>query len=248
MISLSQIVGAYLLTLLFNAPLELHADPQPAPTASLASAPRSASSTSATPATLPRMWAGHQVMLGQRTVPLKGTVQTRTDTFVIAQMSRDGELVEFTESACRVRFSSIGGVTVSIDAEAIPPSRTVYVARDSEPDVWSGRSVVGWSTTDIDNDGHPGMTVRVRAPVCSGELYVSNQSRTRATATLTPERLEGRANVRVRQSVLGARGACLSAVAEDTDERQAGPFAYVPVDDNATCASLMASGWPVSAG
>ena len=89
---------------------------------------------------------------------------------------------------------------------------------------------------------------RVSCPICSGELYVANRSRTRATATLGPGRIEGKARVRVKQQILGAKGACLSAVAKDTDETQAGPFAYVPVPAGSTCETLMAQGWPVSAG
>lgn len=75
-----------------------------------------------------------------------------------------------------------------------------------------------------------------------------NRSKAKATATLAPERLRGRASVHVEQQILGAEGACLSAVAKATNEHQSGPFAYVPVPEGTTCETLFLQGWPVTAG
>lgn len=196
-------------------------------------------------ADMPRTWAGHQVALGRRDVPFQGEVETRTDTYVIGKLrERDGHLV-LEQQACRVRFKPVGGVKVSLDVDGLPPSE-LHLADDGEGG-FRGRSLVAWAREDIDHDGNEGLTVKVRAPVCSGELYVANRSFTEATASLSPSRITGHAEVHVVQTILGARGACLSVVAEGTNERQSGPFAFVPVENGATCDSLFAAGWPVDA-
>lgn len=245
MLGMLQIVGAYALTLVTGLDMA-------------AAELRAASRLDVLE--LPAVWAGHQVTFGRREIPFKGEVQTRMDSFVIARLERDGDLVELHQTACHVRFSKVAGVTVHMDAQALPRTRMVFsLAEDAtgpEPRRGTvapgeaslvGRSVVAWASEDLDDDGHPGVTVRVQAPVCSGELYVSNRSKTRATATLGAARLEGRAKVHVKQRILGAEGACLSAVAADTDEHQSGPFAYVPVPEGTTCEMLVRQGWPVFA-
>jgi hypothetical protein len=197
---------------------------------------------------LPTLWAGHQVALGKRDIPLKGEVETRMDSFVLARLERNGDLLELRQTACHVRFSKVAGVMVHMDTRALPVTRMVFsAAEDAEPGALVGRSIVAWATEDLDDDGHPGVTVHVQAPVCAGDLYVSNRSKTNATATITHDRLEGRAKVHVKQKILGAEGACLSAVAKDTDEQQSGPFAYVPVPEGTTCETLFLQGWPVIA-
>jgi hypothetical protein len=246
MLGMLQIVGAYALTLVTSldmAAAELRAESRP-------------SALELAALELPTLWAGHQVTFGRREIPFKGEVETRMDSFVIARLVRDGDLVELHQTACDVRFSKVAGVVVHMDAQALPPTRTVFslAEDDANPNEvvpgeasLVGRSVVAWASEDLDDDGHPGVTVQVQAPVCSGELYVSNRSRTKATATLGASRLEGRAKVHVKQRILGAEGACLSAVAKDTDEHQSGPFAYVPVPEGTTCEMLVLQGWPVFA-
>lgn len=198
---------------------------------------------------LPALWAGHQVTFGTRKIPFKGEVETRVDSFVLARLERDGELATLHQTACHVRFSKVAGVMVHMDTQALPDTRMVFSVPGTAGvhDEFAGRSVVAWASEDLDDDGHPGVTVHVQAPVCSGELYVANRSKTKATATLAPERLQGRARVHVRQKILGAEGACLSAVAKDVDEHVSGPFAYVPVPEGTTCEMLLRQGWPVIA-
>ena len=191
------------------------------------------------------VWAGHHVTLGRRKVPFMGHRETRTDAWVLARVRAraDGGL-EIVQKTCRVDFRRVAGVHVSIDGPSLPRST---LRLSAEEDALQGRSVVAWDEEDVDDDGHPGMTVRVRARVCSGDLYVSNRSETRARARIVQGRIYGTASVRVAQTVLGARGACLSVVASDTDERQRGTFAFARVDDDATCESLAARGWPIEA-
>ena len=226
MVWISQLAGAYALALLGGA----------APLPSLDSAA----------AELPTTWAGHQVTFGRREIAFKGEVETRMDSFVLARLRRlDGGVLELTQTACHVRFSKVAGVMVHMDAEALPRTR-MLLAPDDEGEL-RGRSLVAWADEDVDDDGHPGMTVHVRAPVCSGDLYVTNRSTTKASATLSGTELRGRARVQVRQEILGAEGACLGAVAKTTDEQVTGPFAYVPVPEGTTCETLFNQGWPVTA-
>lgn len=228
MVLVSQLAGAYALALLSTNPV--------AP----ASVPKSAS------AERPTLWAGHQVTFGKRDIPFKGEVETRMDSFVLARLrERDDGVIELDQTACHVRFSKVAGVMVHMDAEALPSTRMVLAPKDDGE--LAGRSLVAWSNEDVDEDGHPGMTVHVSAPVCSGDLYVTNRSKTKATATFGAQRLEGKARVHVRQEILGAEGACLGAVAKTTDEHVTGPFAYVPVPEGTTCETLFNQGWPVTA-
>jgi hypothetical protein len=237
MIGISQLAGAYALALVSVA------EPSAAP----GDTARHAASTTLADMALPTLWAGHQVAFGKREIPFKGEVQTRMDSFVLARLERDGDLVELHQTACHVRFSKVAGVTVHMNAQALPRTRMVFSSDAGDAASLEGRSMVAWASEDLDDDGHPGVTVRVQAPVCNGDLYVSNRSKTRATASIAPDRLEGRAKVHVKQTILGAEGACLSAVAKDTDEHQSGPFAYVPVPEGTTCETLFRQGWPVTA-
>ncbi|HWB78728.1 MAG TPA: hypothetical protein VG755_27370 [Nannocystaceae bacterium] len=191
------------------------------------------------------VWAGHQIVFGSRDVPFEGTVATRTDTFTLARVRRRDDSVELTQIACRVLVEPVAGVEVKIDAAALPRSAMRFAKDDAGEFVADAQ--LGWGEDDVDGDGNPGVTVRVQAPVCSGELYVSNQSRTRAQAAYDRDRFEGRAAVRVVQHIIDAKGACLSVVARDTDERVRGPFAFVRVAADATCEQLLRDGWPVDA-
>jgi hypothetical protein len=194
---------------------------------------------------LPTTWAGHQITIGRREVPFQGEVETRTDTYVLATLRDRGRGLVLEQRACRVRFTPVGGVKVTMKAGSLPKSEMHLVP--GEDGGLRGRSLVAWGREDVDEDGHAGMTVTVDAPVCSGDLYVANRSFTEATVSISDGMLKGEADVHVVQSILGADGACLSVVAEGTDERLSGEFAFVPVDDDASCAGLFASGWPVDA-
>ncbi|MEM6294651.1 MAG: hypothetical protein AAGA54_25475 [Myxococcota bacterium] len=190
------------------------------------------------------VWAGHQVSFGKREVPFKGEVQTRTDTWTIARVRQEDDRLTLTQEACMVVIKPVAGVKVRMDARALPSNAFDFSSNGVD---LKGSSLVKWADEDVDGDGNPGMTVHVDSPVCSGDLYVSNKSKTSARASLEDGALRGKARVNVEQQVLGAKGACLSVVASDTREVVTGPFAYAPVAAGATCRSLFQSGWPVDA-
>lgn len=191
------------------------------------------------------LWASHQIAFGKREVPFRGTVTTRTDTFALARVRRTDHGIELVQTACRVLIAPVGNVEVTIAASGLPRSTMRFAAGDDGDFV--ANAVLGWGEADVDGDGNPGVTVGVSAPVCSGELYVSNESTTRAVGKYRGARFTGEADVRVVQHVIDAKGACLSVVATDTDERVHGPFAFAPVPADATCESLLRNGWPVDA-
>ncbi len=191
-----------------------------------------------------QVWAGHQITLGRRDVPFKGEVETRTDTWTVARVRHDGEKLSLTQEACMVVIRPVAGVKVRMDARALPSNAFEFSSNGVD---LKGASMVRWDDEDVDGDGHPGMTVHVDSRVCSGDLYVSNRSSTQARAALEGGALRGKARVTVDQTVLGAKGACLSVVASDTHEVLSGPFAYAPVEAGATCNDLFESGWPVDA-
>jgi len=201
---------------------------------------------SSTPSAEPdtQWWAGHQVTFGSRDVPLRGRVTTRTETLVLAKARVGEDRLVLEETACAIRFSPVGSVSVSMDATRVPMHRALYELREGE---YRSRSTGGWSDEDIDDDGNPGMTIEVDAPLCSGEIYVAHTATTRAWASREGNGLRGRARVLIEQRVLGASNTCLELGAKDTQETVRGPFAYVRVPDGSTCASLIDSGWPIDA-
>lgn len=201
------------------------------------------------PATTPaepvyEWWAGHQVTLGSRDLPLRGRVTTRTETLVLARARVGAGSIVLDETACAIRFSRVGAVAVSMEARDIPTHRASFTLRDGE--YWS-RSQAGWGDEDIDGDGNPGMTVSVDAPMCAGEIYVAHRATTRSFASRDRDGLRGRSRVSIEQRVLGTSNACLAMGAKDTQEVVRGPFAYVRVPDGTTCDSLIEGGWPIDA-
>jgi hypothetical protein len=192
-------------------------------------------------------WAGHQVTFGTREVPVLGTLETRLDTYVIARVRKQGTTVQIDQRACKVNYGDVGGVKVYVDADALPDSRIVFEQVEGTPH-FSMSGTVNWGEEDIDEDGNPGMRVYVDAPVCSGNLHVTNKTTTAARAFSDEGGpFYGEVTISVRQKILGAEGRCLSALSEDSYERSKGSFKYTKIKANETCKSLLDAGWPVKA-
>lgn len=190
-------------------------------------------------------WAGHQAVHGEREVPVLGTLQTTLDTYTIARVRRnDDGTVQIDQRACKVDFADLSGVKVYIDADALPDSRMIFEQVEDTPHyLMTGE--VRWDEEDVDGDGNPGMSVYVDAPVCSGNLHVSNKTITNARAFGDEGPFYGEVTVTVRQKILGAEGKCLQALSEDSFERSKGSFRYVKIKADDTCTSLLDAGWPV---
>jgi hypothetical protein len=194
------------------------------------------------------MWAGHQVVFGETKIPILGRRETRSDSYVLAEVTKENGKITFVQRACRVTFRKVIGAQVRIPEEALLklPEATFSFSKTGDglkASAWQ----VGWGKEDVDRDGKPGLTVDVDAAICGGELYIASDTRSAAYAKLLDDGrgMIGKISVRVRQRVLDANSACLKMFSENTDETQNGGFVYRRVQDDASCASLLRGPWPI---
>lgn len=191
------------------------------------------------------VWAGHIVALGARSIPFHGTVRTRTDTYVLTRRRPAGTGFVFEQRTCRIAFAPVANVQITMDARAVPLDTQHFRARG--PNVFEAISSVEWESEDLDGDGHPGVTIDVKSPICSGRLHVASRARHHIWTYADGNRIVGQAETRITQTVLGAQGVCLSIVARNTQDVVRGPIAYVPVPASTTCETLLSAPWPVDA-
>lgn len=193
------------------------------------------------------VWVGHQITRGRRELPVLGDLETRTDTWVIAEVRHpDDRTIEIRERACRVRMAEAAGAQVSISDAQVQklPEVVVRYTRAANGDGWNATPWrAGWDSDDHDGDGQPGLGVTVEAPLCGGRLHVASTVHSVARAWDAGGALAGQMKVKLAQKILGTEGACLGVLASDTAEQLTGRFAYRPVPAGATCASLERNGW-----
>lgn len=196
------------------------------------------------------MWAGHQVVFGETDVPVLGKRETRSDSYVLAEVTQKDGNLRFVQKACRVDFKEVLGAKVHISEKALPalPAATFTFSKSGET-LKAAPWRVGWERQDVDKDGKPGLTVEVDASICGGKLFVSSDTRSAAEGKLLDngEGMMGNISVRVRQKILDTDSACLKMFASDSDEIQSGGFVYRRVPDTATCENLLKSPWPIEA-
>ena len=197
----------------------------------------------------PELWAGHQVVKGARSVPLLGSVETRTDSYFLATVERTGEgTILLKQRTCRVDIAEAAGVQVSFLPGAAPKLPLATLLLRKKGDAWYTAFESGWGDEDADGDGNPGVTMQVEAPICSGKIFVTSQSRTQLRGREKDGGLAGEARAVSDQKTISADGMCLRTMAKDERDSVQGAFAYVPVQADATCESLLAAGaWPVRA-
>jgi hypothetical protein len=196
------------------------------------------------------VWAGHAVVIGHRNVPFLGKVEARTESYVLAKVTKRGDTITLDQVSCAVDLQNPTGVKLSLNPDAperLPPVRLEF-EKKSDGLWYQHEATSGWDKEDVDADGHPGMTVNVDAPICGGKLFVGAHTTSLARGSPTPEGgLKGQMKLKVRQTVIDTEGACLSILVKDSEEKAAGYFAYAPVPKDATCESLKKGGWPVTA-
>ncbi len=191
------------------------------------------------------LWAGYQEVEGKRELPVLGSVKTLARTWFLAEVTAtpDGGFT-LTQRPCHVEFKPVMGVQVDMPATTVPKlPPSVGTFQPEGPGYAAPGWVTAWDVTDIDGDGHPGVTLAVRAPLCGGRLFVASQATTRARARMNGGALEGRVQVDVKQQVLGADGACLRQFAADEAEQVSGWFRMVPVAVGTVC-PVEPSKWP----
>lgn len=194
------------------------------------------------------LWVGHQVVKGARSVPILGTLETRTDSYYLAKVERrDGEL-RLVQTTCKMKIARFAGVQVSFLDDGVrkmPPTEISYLRQGER---WEAQPwITQWEQEDVDGDGKPGATVQVEAPVCGGTVFVSGYSKAMARGAEEEGGLVGEIRAKIGHKILGTSGGCIKLVAKDSEETVAGTFAYLPAPEGATCESLAAASWPVQA-
>ena len=195
-----------------------------------------------------QVWAAHYVYHGAKRVPIIGRIKFQTSTYLIADVRvRDG-MYALTQRTCRTEMSRVIGARVELNPNALdhmPPAKIRFVERGGvhHADEWP----TGWGSEDLDLDGHPGVTVTVRAPLCSGDLYVESRAASTAVGTMDAElHLRGQTRAYVDQRNLGASRRCLEFVSSDQADWMEGTFAYTEVPRGSRCEDLLAlREWPV---
>lgn len=187
-------------------------------------------------------WAGRQVVEGSVRIPVVGTRTTRTETWVLLRQIETETGFVLEQEGCRVVFDRIAGVSVEMsDATARRlPMVPVHYDRQDDGSYRARPSRVAWGAEDVDESGTPGATVRVRAPLCSGEVYVASETDSVSTARRSADVIEGRIRLQVRQRILGASRPCLRWFTSDSVDLMAGNFRYEPVPEGTTCDDLVA--------
>ncbi len=194
-------------------------------------------------------WAGHQVVVGSRKIPVLGELETRSDTFVLARVVRDGDDYVLEQTSCKFEIAKVAGVRIAFPEEARFPPTSIRFRRDGDgARVVAEPWVIAWAEEDVDRDGKPGATVLVDAPICDGSLFVGARSRSLARGEAADDGLHGELRVEVEQKIHGTSRTCLSMMAKDSADKLRGTFAYKRVPAGTTCASLLLGGaWPVRA-
>lgn len=190
-------------------------------------------------------WAGHQVTLTSRKVPILGTIVTRQDVFMIARVTEGPDGPVLVEQPCHIGIQSGRRVALRFDAAAVQRIPAPTIAWHASGEGYTGTWGGGWGSADVDGDGAPGFLVAVEAPVCGGSMSVATTTRVEGTAVDAGGGLDGDVTIHLDRDILSTSNPCLALVPKHTEDVVTGRFTYRPVADGATCAQLLAGVWPV---
>ncbi len=200
----------------------------------------------ATAAPAPKSYLGHQVVWGNVSVPLRGDLDIRTDTWMIAQMqiAADGS-VQWTQRDCNIVMSPMMGIKTAFGANAVPlfPTTNASLALDANSNL-QGRWRSTWTQFDQDQDGFPGTSVHVDMPLCGGSVYITMTSLTSASANWVGDELLGEISVAMERRTLGASNWCLRLGPNLVEQTMAGVFLFQPTEDVSTCDAVAGDAWP----
>lgn len=195
------------------------------------------------------IWLGRQVVVGTKPLMIIGDVETRTESYLLARVTRSENTLTIEQQACSVSFGEVFGVQTAMapaTLKKLPVTRfTLTLGADGALTASPWR--VAWDETDLDGDGHPGVTVAISSRMCSGELFVASDTLTSIRqASLTDDRINGELTVVVDQLLLGSTARCLMLGADEQHDQQQGRFTYQRLDttDTVTCADIPAARWP----
>lgn len=219
------------------------------------------------PPTIAGVWAQKQILASTVNYPMIGPVDTFHINYIRVEITQDGTRLTATEQTCQIIVEADTDLQTTIIPEAFvnsmdiepKPARLEPTAqgwRFVQPQYWQ---VNGVHLTDIpgetlpddaadprvfdqDEDGQPGLTVRMTG-MLSGELYVISREWTTLTSTdVTASGFEGLIEWEGAQITLGASSDILNTTPESVThvDPTLSNFKYVPVDAATTCAEISA--------
>ncbi|MBN2362333.1 MAG: hypothetical protein JXR83_22965 [Deltaproteobacteria bacterium] len=186
-------------------------------------------------------------MIGQRRMPVLGTIENRSDSFLLAEVRRTGQGIELRQRACGTRFKPVLGVKIEMPPAAVRrlPASTIRFVRGDGDRLHARPWSVAWAEQDLDGDGKPGVTIDVESPWCSGQIQVASRAVSQASGTLVDGGMDAAIEVVTDQRILAASAWCLRAGSKDERLEQRGQVRYRPVPAGTTCETLAARPWPV---
>ena len=193
------------------------------------------------------LWAGHQVVIGQRQMPVLGTIENRSDSFLLAEVRHTEQGIELRQRACSMRFKPVLGVKIGMPAAAVRrlPASTIRFVRGADGLLNARPWSVAWAEQDLDGDGRPGVTIDVESPWCSGQIEVASKAVSQASGSLVGDGMDVTIEVVTDQRIMQATSWCLKAGSKDERLEQRGRVRYQRVAPGSTCEQLQRGPWPV---
>jgi hypothetical protein len=193
-----------------------------------------------------KTYLGHQVVWGTVSVPLRGDLDIRTDTWMVVEMqtSDDGS-VQWTQRDCNIAMSPMMGIKTAFAEGAVARlPKTVARFTPGPLGTLTGRWKSTWTQADHDQDGFPGVSVHVDMPLCGGSVYITMTSHTDATATWVGQELLGEIKMTMERRTLGASNWCLRLGPNREEKTMVGVFLLQPVVGVSACEAVAADAWP----
>jgi len=200
-------------------------------------------------------WARAEWLEARAVFPALGETLTHTLTIQRVLLTHEGAVAEMQGEVCAVLMDNASGLVeivpspAFVDAIVFQP-RAAALEQDAdgtiawrEPRVWDVRgadleepasdplptSPEDVTVIDLDQDGHPGVTVRVSG-ILDGEIYVTQRQWTELEGRIdSPDRVAGALAWGDEQTVLGADNAILQGF-EAASEPVDGRFVLVRVE------------------
>lgn len=213
-------------------------------------------------------WAQKIVLSSVSDPPVVGTVKSTTTTYLLYEIRQRDREVEIERTICDVQMESDSSMVEpelpNLFVDALPEEdRAGRIDREGGSAVLvveRSESVLGADlrapiserlptsaedsrVTDVDGDGEPGATVRIRG-IVSGEIYVVQRAWNRFRGRLdSTGRIAGRVEWQLDQEVVGSSSIFLrnQPPTRPHPDGAKSYFEMVRVDSGATCSELMGS-------
>ncbi|MBU1239038.1 hypothetical protein KKF84_19790 [Myxococcota bacterium] len=219
------------------------------------------------PPLLAGTWAQKQILASTINYPMIGPVDTFHINYLRVEISQDGTNLIALEETCEIIIEADTEIQTTVIPEAFVQSMSMEPKpafleatpqghRFVQPEYWQ---VQGVNLTDIpqeelpteasdprvfdqDEDGHPGLTVRMTG-MLTGELYIISREWTHLTSGIaSTEGFTGLVDWEGSQITLGASTEILNTTPESVThaDPSLSNFMYVPVETSMTCAEIIA--------